>query len=327
MAILLPAAIAALALIIYVPHWQAKRVQHLDEKERFDRENEARKTIIQLIGGLAVLVTLYGTTETLRIGQQQLRVAVQSQVTDRFTKAIEQLGSTDTSGRPKLELRIGSIYALARISTDSPEDAGPIREILCAYVRQHATVPQVNDSDDPDSMPSPSPEIQSILNVLGRLSPVDSSSPRPDLSNSNLAGLSMAHGRYMNAILISTHLDRADMRNAFLRTTALVDSYLNAAHMENADLSGADLRGAHLHDATLYKAKLNRANLQRAEFNRADVKEADFTDADLTDADFTSVDLSLARGLCREQVVDIVKGRGTIVPRSLPRCESQQKVK
>jgi len=37
----------------------------------------------------------------------------QGQVTDRYTKAIEQLGSD------KLDVRIGGIYALERIARDS----------------------------------------------------------------------------------------------------------------------------------------------------------------------------------------------------------------
>ena len=40
----------------------------------------------------------------------------QGQVTDRYTKAIEQLGSD------KLDVRIGGIYALERVARDSPRD-------------------------------------------------------------------------------------------------------------------------------------------------------------------------------------------------------------
>src|ERR1051326_4057166 len=40
----------------------------------------------------------------------------QGQITDRYTKAVEQLGSD------KLDVRIGGIYALERITRDSPND-------------------------------------------------------------------------------------------------------------------------------------------------------------------------------------------------------------
>src|SRR5215204_5738600 len=54
--------------------------------------------------------------------QQNQRLTEQGQITERFTRAIEQLGATDeTSNKPRLELRLGGIYALERIAKDSPE--------------------------------------------------------------------------------------------------------------------------------------------------------------------------------------------------------------
>src|SRR5580692_4971184 len=49
-------------------------------------------------------------------GNQQLELALSSQMTDRFTKAIDQLGS------PNKAVRIGGIFALERIARDSLRD-------------------------------------------------------------------------------------------------------------------------------------------------------------------------------------------------------------
>jgi hypothetical protein len=57
-------------------------------------------------------------------GALNFSLARQGQVTDRYTKAIEQLGSD------KLEVRIGGIYALERIAHDSPRDHPTIMEVL-----------------------------------------------------------------------------------------------------------------------------------------------------------------------------------------------------
>ena len=51
----------------------------------------------------------------------------QGQVTDRYTKAIEQLGSKE------LDVRIGGIYALERIARDSARDH-PIPALVLAFV-------------------------------------------------------------------------------------------------------------------------------------------------------------------------------------------------
>ena len=64
----------------------------------------------------------------------------QGHITDRFTKAIEQLGKLDGE-RPNIEVRLGAIYALERIAIDSPRDQWTIMEILTAYVRQNAPPP------------------------------------------------------------------------------------------------------------------------------------------------------------------------------------------
>src|SRR6266498_2694299 len=48
--------------------------------------------------------------------REQLQIAQQGQMTERFTRAIDQLGHA------QLDVRIGGIYALERIANDSPDD-------------------------------------------------------------------------------------------------------------------------------------------------------------------------------------------------------------
>src|SRR5215208_1920659 len=61
--------------------------------------------------------------ETQRRHSEDLRQAEQGQITERFTRAIDQLGSE------KLEIRLGGIYALERIAKDSPRDHLQILEV------------------------------------------------------------------------------------------------------------------------------------------------------------------------------------------------------
>jgi hypothetical protein len=56
----------------------------------------------------------------------------QGQVTDRYTKAIEQRGSE------KLDVRIGGIYALERVARDSARDHPTVMEVLTAFIREHS---------------------------------------------------------------------------------------------------------------------------------------------------------------------------------------------
>jgi len=79
---------------------------------------------IQIVGGTALLAGLVFTNRTLGLNQQ-------GQITDRFTKATDQLGSD------KLDIRLGGIYSMERIARDSRNDQRPVMEVLTAFVREH----------------------------------------------------------------------------------------------------------------------------------------------------------------------------------------------
>jgi hypothetical protein len=56
----------------------------------------------------------------------------QRRITESFSKAIEQLGSD------KIEVRLGGIYSLERISKESPNDYWTVIENLTAFVRERS---------------------------------------------------------------------------------------------------------------------------------------------------------------------------------------------
>src|SRR5271166_4486661 len=66
---LVAGALLALAILWKVPQWQVGRVKRLDTKERFDRVNEARKTLATILGGAAVLAGGYVTWQNLQVAQ------------------------------------------------------------------------------------------------------------------------------------------------------------------------------------------------------------------------------------------------------------------
>src|ERR1039458_6979175 len=100
-----------------VPEWQVRRasvrsaVVNPETKttpaEVAALQNEMRKTVLQVIGGAFGLIALYLT-------YRRVIVAEQGHITDRFTKAIEQLGATTAKNEPNVEVRLGAIYALER---------------------------------------------------------------------------------------------------------------------------------------------------------------------------------------------------------------------
>ena len=89
--------------------------------------------VAQILGGTALLSGLYFTWRTLQVNRE-------GQITERFTRAIDQLGKVE-DGQKLFEIRVGGIYALERIARESEEDYWPIMEILTAYARQNAPLP------------------------------------------------------------------------------------------------------------------------------------------------------------------------------------------
>src|SRR5215216_754043 len=90
-------------------------------------------TLAQILGGAALLSGLYFTWRTLQVNRE-------GQITERFTRAIDQLGKVE-DGKKLYEIRIGGIYALERIARESEEGYWPIMEVLTAYVRHNSHWP------------------------------------------------------------------------------------------------------------------------------------------------------------------------------------------
>jgi Pentapeptide repeats (8 copies) len=188
----------------------------------------------------------------------------QGQVTDRYTKAIEQLGSG------KLDVRIGGIYALERIARDSARDHPVIMEVLAAFIREH--------SDEQWPLPEPGaetpdhatrPDVQAAATVIGRRD------VSRDREPANLAG--------------------ADLTGAHLTSAHLTSADLTGANLTIADLDGAHLSGAHLTSANLTSADLTGADLTGADLTGADVSGADLSGVDLASAHLNGADLSGTR--------------------------------
>lgn len=214
--------------------------------------------------------TQEGTQESLQLTREQLQLSREdgqlsreSQITERFTRATDQLGATDADGEPQIETRLGAIYTLERIARDSERDYWPIMELFTAYIRHNAPWPPKKDSkkdfeetpnntDVGESEVSPSTEIQAILRVLWRRG--------RHRGKGEDYGLNLIKVDLRGGIIGVTHLEGALLRNSNLKK-----AFLEGAHMQQAYLLQAHLQGAHLQGANLQEAHLQGANLQDAE--------------------------------------------------------------
>lgn len=206
----------------------------------------------------------------LQTSQDTLKTSVQTQLTERFTKAIEQLGNEGS-----LAIRLGGIYALERIAKDSDRDHWPIMEVLTAYIRERS--PWLRPLSQPSEEPRrPPADIQAILNALTRRTRTyrNGEDQVLDLIGTDLRGANLIETHFEAAKLRGTHLE-----GAFLRKAHLKEAFLYDAHLERAKLIEADLTDAKLSGANLTNADLSRADLRGALLRRAKVMDISFPDA------------------------------------------------
>ncbi|MGA7579399.1 MAG: hypothetical protein ACLQUW_05305 [Desulfobaccales bacterium] len=110
------ASVLSLFLLAYLYYRGRKfwrTLNRLKLADRFAIKNDFIKTTAQILGGVFFLITIYFTYQNLAVSQKNLVASQEKNITDLYTKAIEQLGRPN-----QLEVRLGGIYALERIARD-----------------------------------------------------------------------------------------------------------------------------------------------------------------------------------------------------------------
>ncbi len=210
-------------------------------------QNDARTPLLQGLGGLLLVAGVLATWQQVLIGRE-------GQITERFTRAIDQLGSD------KLDVRLGGLFALERIAKNSMADREPITRILEAFVRTHAPWP-AGSPESAEARPTPAvdqnlpwlrdraPDVQVCLIVLGR---------RVALGDKR------------------AHLPLVDLRHSYLSRAQLARSEL-----QYSNLARARMRAIHLEGSVIIHADLRQANLQGALLTRADLVDSQAPAGDL----------------------------------------------
>ncbi|MFE9751415.1 pentapeptide repeat-containing protein [Saccharothrix saharensis] len=235
------------------------------------------------------------TGRSLDIARAQNQVAEQGQLTDRFTKAVDQL---DRTGDDHLQARLGGIYALERLARDSPRDHPTIVEVLSAFIR--STTPR---TPAPDGRSGPCPDrppavdVQAALTVLGRRDPDHDNGTHIDLTQTCLRDTSLHHANLSGAQLVrvdltGTNLHGANLTDTWLNDANLTRTNLTGANLTDASLTGANLTAARLIGTQLYAAILNGATFNGATFKGANLTYANLNDANLNDAVLVRTDLT-----------------------------------
>lgn len=286
-AVLLGFLAVAYLVLKLAPDWFGE-TGNLDAKGRADARQGVRTASLALLAGTVGVLGAVYTARTFSLNRA-------GQLTDRFSTAIEHLG------HETLDVRLGGIYALERVTRDSLEDRPQVFEVLTAYVREHA--PQASDGqpagEGAPKPPHPATDIQAVLTVLGRRSlaheqdaPLSLDLARTDLTGVDASKASLGRANLQMARLTHARFDGADLSEAWLGAADLAQASLSDVDLTRAQLDGANLDRALLSGATLYGASLARANLSQASLSGATINVATLFKARFDGADLFAANLS-----------------------------------
>ena len=264
-----------------------------DPQAQFEVRDRARLTVAAIGGAVVILVGVYINWRRVSALERQVTTLQLGQITERFTRAIDQLGAVRAGNEPAPEIRAGGVRSLERIARESAEDFWPVLDILTAYLRVECRWEPPGPEQDFPTGYEPLPEeignrmdVAFTVQAFARLWPREPEIvPTPlNLAYTFLPGLSLRE----------KYLERANLQGAGLHLATLEDAHLRGAILSGAFLHRANLRGANLRDADFWGANLDGARLQGADLRGANFLSANLRFASLEGANLRGVDFSHA---------------------------------
>jgi hypothetical protein len=139
-------------------------------------------------------VVAIGAAGTLWFTARTFVLNREGHVTDRYTKAVGQLGDKSSP------VRIGGVYALERIGNDSPKDRTTIIRVLGAFIREQGKIMRERQDDPPE-------DVKAGLRVVSRL--LATTDVKLDLRDADLRNTDLSRLPYDQVDLRGANLDGA----------------------------------------------------------------------------------------------------------------------
>ena len=244
---------------------------------------ESGSTTIRNLGlVIGAIIGLPIATWRSIVAQRQAETAQRSLLNERYQKGAEMLGSE------MLPVRLGGVYALARLAREHPgEYHSQIMSLLCAF----ACNPPDSDEAQEEELRA---DVQAVMEAIAarNRAQIKEEDHILKLSGAFLEKVTISDGN-----LAGLNLDHVSLKGAFLHGTNLSGTIMFSASLEKADLGGADLQYAELNSADLTNSSLYGADLRNA-----DLCYANLTGADLWKANLGEAYLKGCKGLTQEQI-------------------------
>jgi len=273
-------------------HYDRARLQQdptAENQRRFESSLAITRELVSGVGSLATIVGGIMLIFNFRLATQNFQITKDQLMTERFARAVDQLGHNDQS------VRTGAVYALEKIAQEAPQEYHwTVMEILTAYLRERSPTPPqtpalgkaiaTHESDTDEADPEATLKFKFSSDAQAALTTIGRRQTHLDPANQQIN-------------LVEADLSRADLYQANLSSADLY-----RVNFTWANLSEINCQGAFCRRANFFHARLKRADFRWAKLIRATFDQADFSGADLTGADLRGADLRGARRLTVAQV-------------------------
>lgn len=250
-----------------------------------NRNAELLKILLSIIGGLGVLFGLYislrrakTTEESVRLQSkaidkqsEQILLATKSQIDERFSSAIEHLGSD------KEPVILGGIAELNQIAQENPNEySQTVFRILCSYIRSNTNIYKKNADDINHAA------VQTIIDYLFKSSSKFNrlyEHLNADLSHSNLLGVDLNNCNFFGAdfsFSFMPHLENVNLDNSTIDKTEFLVS---------------TIRNVSLINAKIFQAKFDMCTMENVQFENSSSCTLSFIECELRNVSFRNSNL------------------------------------
>lgn len=232
--------IVSILIIIYLPKYQINQLESTNGLEIKNIENELRKTIIQLMGGIFLIIGILFSWITY------------TQTKERdFSEQINKIISL--MGNDKDYIKIGAIYSLEQIINNDSNNS-IILDILTSYIRDNAKLENKIHLSNNNELR------QAVVKVISKIRKYNSDM-QIDLSSIDLSNLFLQSINLKNIKFIDSSFHSSDLKNTNFDNGILSGSSFDNANLENTSFKNTDLR----------YASFRKANIRNVNFSGADL--------------------------------------------------------
>ena len=225
-------------------------------------DKDTETTIISIVGGVIAIVGLILFYQRLKKQEEQIDLQRKQRTDDRFTTAVNLLGSSETSART------GAIYSLYHLAIEDKKYRKEVSQILCSHIRSKTNEPDYKKEHNK----RPSNEIQSTIDLLLKNQDGNKGLYCQDFAKEE----NFPQANFEYAYLVNANFSFAQCQKA----------KFNRAQFQGADFYEAQCQGADFYEAQCQGAGFNHAQCQGAKFNKAQCQGAVFFNAQCQGADF-----------------------------------------